>query len=132
MSVTHPACAGCPSRIVLAHTPRRTRSRQIYNVRQRMSTPPKARHRPVVEVLATKEGLLVREDYYQHPKGVSNIYLLADDSKIRWEAQLPSADDVFANPIRLEEETFRCSTWQGFSCKISLRTGKIISSEFTK
>jgi hypothetical protein len=97
-----------------------------------MIMPPKARHRPVVEALATEEGLLVREDYYQHPKGVSNVYLLADDSKIRWEAQLPSPDDAFANPIRLEEGAFVCSTWGGFSCKISLRTGEIISSEFTK
>ena len=93
---------------------------------------PQSRHRPIVEAIVTREGLLVREDYFQHPRGVSNVYLLADDSKVRWEAELPSADDVFANPIELEGEAFRCCTWNGYSCKISLSTGRIISSAFTK
>lgn len=90
-----------------------------------------ARHTEIVEAIKTEYGVLVREAYHGHPKGVSNIYLLSDDG-ILWEAELPMYGDVYANPIIVEGDFFRCASWGGMTCSVSLETGKIVESILTK
>ena len=92
----------------------------------------KPRHTKIEEAIETPRGLLVREAYYGHPRGVSNIYLLDEQKKIKWEAELPMERDVYANRIFLEGDSFRCASWEGFTCTISLESGKITHELFTK
>lgn len=89
------------------------------------------RHTQIEEEIETDAGILVREAYYGHPKGITNIYLV-QDGRIAWEAELPMSDDVYANPIRVEGDHFQCASWNGIDCKIALQTGKITESLLTK
>jgi hypothetical protein len=99
---------------------------------QPIKAPPSSRHRPVVEAIETEVGVLVREDYCGHPKGVSNVYLQSAGGAVVWDAELPSWDDTFTGPIQIRGRSFRCATWKGFSSEHSLESGKLIRSHFTK
>lgn len=90
------------------------------------------RNTSIVQRLSTPRGILVREDYFQHPQGVSNVYLMDFHGKILWDAELPSAIDTFCDSLALDGDAFSCASWNGFSCKFSLGTGRILSREFTK
>jgi hypothetical protein len=92
----------------------------------------KPRHTSIEETVTTREGTLVREAYYGHPIGVSNVYLVDASGRVRWEAELPDARDAFANQIVVEADAFRCSTWNGVMATVSLATGKLLSTKFTK
>jgi len=89
------------------------------------------RHTRIEEEIETGAGILVREAYYGHPKGIPNIYLVKD-GEIIWEAELPMPDDVYANQMRIEADHFRCASWNGIDSTIALKTGKITESLLTK
>jgi hypothetical protein len=99
---------------------------------QSMKAGPKSRHRPIVEAIEADGGTLIREDYFQHPQGISNVYMLAANETVRWNAELPSHDDIFTGPFKVNGTSFRCATWKGLSCEISLDSGRIVESSFTK
>jgi hypothetical protein len=82
----------------------------------------------VVQWLPVGERILVREDYDQFPRGVSNVYCLDTEFRRIWSAQLPSEDDVYVqiNPGP------SCNSWGCFYCTIDPHTGCIIEKEFTK
>ena len=91
-----------------------------------------AKYTSIKEAIEINQGILIREDYYKFPKGISNIYFIDEGGNIKWEAELPSVDDAYSNPIRLEKDSFWAGSWNGFDCKVSLSTGEIIEKKFTK
>ena len=95
-----------------------------------------ARHLPigtsVVQVLANGPNIVVREDYYQFPRGQSNVYCLTNDFELVWSAELPSQNDVYANPVKATPEALFCSSWDCMSCTLSPETGRILKKVFTK
>lgn len=90
------------------------------------------KHTNIKEAIDVNGGILVREDYFGYPKGESNIYLLIEGNKIEWFAELPMENDAYVNPIVLGKESFKCGSWNGFTCTVSLIDGKIINRLFTK
>jgi hypothetical protein len=81
----------------------------------------------------TPFGTLVREDYYGYPKTESNLYMLDSNGRPVWFAERLLPDDVYANPIaNLGASSFNCASWQGVTCEIDLRTGRIVNTLFTK
>jgi hypothetical protein len=77
-----------------------------------------------------EEGIVVREDYYRF-KG-SNLYLVDYDLRDLWTAELPSSSDVFANPVSRVSGGLSCGSWESWQCLLSIKSGKLISKEFTK
>jgi hypothetical protein len=91
------------------------------------------RHTKIVESISTPFGRLIREDYFDYPEAESNIYMIDEDGKPIWFAQRVMDDDKYANYIvLLDENTFRCASWNGFTSDINLENGTLISSEFTR
>ena len=86
----------------------------------------------IEETQKLKNGFLIRECYYDYPKGKSNIYKIDLSKKIVWYAELPFEDDVYSNSIILKEDYFICSSWKGVTCHISLEDGNITESKLTR
>jgi outer membrane protein assembly factor BamB len=82
----------------------------------------------IVQLLPLGQRVLVREDYYQFPRGSSNVYCLDADFQQIWSAELPDQSDVY---VRIDSGP-SCSSWNGFYCTIDPDTGRIIKKEFTK
>lgn len=96
-----------------------------------MNTQP--RHTKIVESISTPFGLLIREECFGYPEAESNIYMVDEDGKPIWFAQRAMDDDAYANQIvRLDENTIRCASWNGFTSDINLKNGTLIRSEFTR
>jgi hypothetical protein len=93
-------------------------------------------HQPIgsaiVQVLPSGCRLILREDYYSFPAGVSNVYCLDSQLRLLWNAELPSADDVYANPLVEDSQGLRCASWRGITCTLDPETGKIVSRQLTK
>jgi outer membrane protein assembly factor BamB len=95
-----------------------------------------ATHHPigtsVVQCLAIGSNVIVREDHFQFPRGVSNVYCLDWSFQKLWDAELPSETDVYANPIAEVGSNLVCASWDGDTCTLSQTTGKILKKVFTK
>ena len=96
-----------------------------------------ARHKPIgtsiVQMLTIGSNIVVREDYYEFPRGRSNVYCLTESFDLVWSAELPWQTDVYANPVILAPEGFlSCASWDGMSCRLSIETGLILKKVFTK
>lgn len=93
-------------------------------------------HKPfgnkIVQVEPRASGIIVREDYYQFPRGASNVYLLDYTFRLLWRAELPSLTDSYANPVEDHGDYLQCASWECFTCRICPETGGIISKQFTK
>jgi hypothetical protein len=93
-------------------------------------------HRPVgtriVQLLPLGDRIVVREDYYQFPRGTSNVYCLDAELQRVWAAELPAETDVYANPVVQREAQLSCASWDGSTCTIDPATGRITHEEFTK
>ena len=89
-------------------------------------------HTKIEEIQNLKDGYLIRESYFEYPKGKSNIYKVSLSKKIDWYAELPFEDDVYSNPIILKENHFICASWKGVDSHISLKDGSIIESKLTR
>ena len=94
------------------------------------------RHRPVgtriVQLLPLGECLIIREDYYQFPRGISNLYCLDTALRPMWSAELPAQSDTYAGPVIQTEAGLICASWEGLSCTIDPGTGRITHRQFTK
>lgn len=96
-----------------------------------------ARHAPIgssiVQTVPIGSRVVVREDYYEFPRGQSNIYCLTEDFDLAWSAELPWKNDIYANPIITTPDGFlSCASWDGMSCTLHPETGCIIKKVFTK
>ena len=94
------------------------------------------RRRPVgtriVQLLPLGERLIVREDYYQFPPGISNLYCLDKNLGPMWSAELPARSDIYAGTVIPTDAGLVCASWEGFSCTIDPGTGHITHRQLTK
>src|SRR5262245_26815154 len=87
----------------------------------------------IVQLLqVSTETWLVREDYYQFPRGVSTVYCIDRDLRTVWSAPLPKSDDVFCNDAEIIDGQLFVWTWNGYRCRLDLHSGKILEWTFTK
>ena len=86
----------------------------------------------IVQLLPFGDGVIVREDYYRHPRDSSNVYFLDDHLRELWRAERPSATDAYANAVTLVAGLLESATWEGWSCTLDPTTGRMLSREFTK
>lgn len=101
------------------------RTRRVLKTREATGT-------TVVQLLPHGEGVVVREDYVRHPDGVSNVYYLDAHLREQWRAELPSASDVYANPVEVRDGMLRVASWNCYTCDLDPASGRLISSVFTR
>jgi hypothetical protein len=92
---------------------------------------------------------IIRENYYNYPKGRSNIYARNNKGRIVWYADLPLTEDIYSNPIQWDKginksrttqddfltvsnDSFVVSSCNGYTVSIDYKRGKIIYSKLTK
>ncbi len=81
----------------------------------------------------TDIGIAVLENYYEYPKGKSNLYLLNSEGSIIWFGKLPTERDTFVDfTYDLVRNVIIASTWEGMSCEIELISGKTVKEKFVK
>jgi outer membrane protein assembly factor BamB len=86
----------------------------------------------IVQALSVGSNIVLREDYYQFPRGQSNVYCLTKDFELVWSAELPGQDDVYANPIVPTSGGLFCAAWGGMDCTLDRETGRILQKVFTR
>ena len=86
----------------------------------------------VVQLLPLGAGVVVREDYYRYPPGVSNVYCLDADLCELWRAELPWPTDAYANPVVTRDGVLRVASWEGWTCDLDPQSGRILGKAFTK
>lgn len=92
----------------------------------------------IIEQINTKYGVLVRLEWRDKPAEqwlVSNLQMRDDNGKILWVSEMPinNEQDCWANPLdNLTEETVELTSHGGWECLIDLRSGKIVSKEWSK
>ncbi len=85
----------------------------------------------IVQALQVGSRIVVREDYYQFVGG-TNVYCVDRFGRLVWDAELSMPDDTYANPVFLDSGLLSCGSWNGITCAIDPKSGKIVSSELTK
>ena len=86
----------------------------------------------IVQLLPVGENVVVREDYYEFPRGASNVYCVNAQLETIWEAELPHPTDAYANPVVEDASALRCASWDGFTCDIDPQSGRLLKQSFTK
>jgi outer membrane protein assembly factor BamB len=86
----------------------------------------------IVQLLPLGLGVVVREDYYRHPRGASNVYYLDADLRELWRAERPSASDAYASPVTPTEGVLRVASWECWTCDLDPASGRILRKVFTK
>jgi hypothetical protein len=89
---------------------------------------------PILDARLLGDKVIVIHDYMAFPEGrpAANLLAYSLTGKKLWVAENPSAApaDAFVNFI--SEEPLQVGNFAGYKCTISLESGKLITSEFTK
>lgn len=91
---------------------------------------------PIYKVMSSEsdDALIVYNGYfgYESDDGKGNIAKLSLDGHFMWRADLPSENDIYANPPYYKDGELYSNSWGCFCCKIAERDGKIVDMHFTK
>ena len=90
-------------------------------------------HTKIDKTIQSAPGTIVLENPSGFPRGESNLYCLALDGKMVWNAEKPDASTLFSR-VRLNEngDTISAYTIGGHACELGLRTGKLVSHTVIK
>lgn len=86
----------------------------------------------IVQLLPLASGVVVRENYYRHPRATSNVYLLDPELREVWRAERPAASDAYSGELSLHYGRLRCFTWECWACELDPDSGRILGKVFTK
>ena len=91
------------------------------------------RHAPmgllVEEFLVHEDRILVRESGDGVLLGMTNLYCLDADLRLRWLAESLAGGDVYAGPLSMAQGHVCCPTRLGKSCELALEDGLPIRGE---
>ena len=87
----------------------------------------------VAKIIPIEGECIVLLDSASGPNRFSNLIRCRIDGSVSWKAELPTATgaDAFTS-IRLSDRGLEAFTWSGFTLLVDSKTGRAISSEFTK
>lgn len=88
----------------------------------------------IAEILKFEDFLIVRT-VHDPGEGARNIHRISEGGEKVWTVEMPEGVKNQANAftgMELRGSEFRAATWQGTTHQIDLKTGKILSSLFTK
>jgi len=86
------------------------------------------RHTKIVKVIDIPSGQAILEDHTRYPLSESNLYFLAENGDLLWEAEQPALDAHYIR-VKLNEDGQTLSAYSTgrHACEIDLKTGKLIS-----
>jgi hypothetical protein len=87
-----------------------------------------ARHTRIEKVISVAAGNAILEDHNRYPLGESNLYFLAENGELVWQAERPAPDAHYIR-VRLNEDglTLSAYTTGRHACEIDVKTGKLLS-----
>ncbi len=85
-------------------------------------------HTKVEKTIQILHGEIVLESPNEFPRGECNLYCLAPDGKMLWQAEKPDPHTLYSR-MKLNEDGSTLSTYtlSGHACDVELSTGKILS-----
>ena len=85
-------------------------------------------HTKITKTIQATIGTIILEDPMGYPRGESNLYCVAQDGKIVWQAEKPDPYTLYSR-VRFNEDGMTLSTYtlHGHACDLELGTGKILS-----
>jgi hypothetical protein len=85
-------------------------------------------HTKVDKTVQTLYGTIVLESPNEFPRAECNLYCLAQDGKVVWQAEKPDQHTLYSR-MKLNEDGTTLSTYtlSGHACDLELGTGKIVS-----
>ncbi|HEX6270016.1 MAG TPA: hypothetical protein VFZ43_07265 [Anaerolineales bacterium] len=91
------------------------------------------RHTKIDKTIQTIFGHIVLESPNGFPRDDFNLYCVASNEKVFWEAEKPEPNTLYSR-VRLNEDgdTLSAYTLSGHACELELRTGKLISQATIK
>jgi hypothetical protein len=86
------------------------------------------RHTRIEKVISVTAGKAILEDHKGYPLGESNLYFLAKDGQLVWQAERP-APDVHYIRVRLNEDGRTLSAYStgSHACELDVKSGKLLS-----
>jgi hypothetical protein len=87
---------------------------------------------PVLQEIETGKGSLILLDPGASKQPTFENLLLRCHGQIKWRAQLPQSHDAFVSVRLTESGEIEARTWQGWTIKVNLQTGKTTKQEFVK
>jgi hypothetical protein len=87
-----------------------------------------ARHTKIEKVISVKTGKVILEDHNRYPLTESNLYFLAENGELVWDAERPAPDAHYIR-VKLDEsgEKISAYTTGRHACEIDLKSGKLLS-----
>ncbi len=88
----------------------------------------KARHTRITKVISVAGGKAILEDHTRYPTGESNLYFIAKNGAVLWNAERPAPDTHYIRAkLNQDGRTLSAYTTDSTACEIDIETGKLLS-----
>ena len=87
---------------------------------------------PIVLPVPGTDDVLTLTDYMDAKPGIGNLYRSRSDGTEVWRVAPDALSQDVWTVVRVEDDTCRGSTWQGWDVVLDLQTGQERERRFTK
>jgi hypothetical protein len=86
------------------------------------------RHTRIQKVISVPAGKAILEDHTRHPPGESNLYFVAENGELVWQAERPTSKSLYIR-VKLNQDgrTLSAYTTDSTACEIDIKSGKLLS-----
>ena len=86
------------------------------------------RHTRISKVISVPAGKAILEDHTRYPPDECNLYFLAENGDVVWNAERPASETQYIR-VKLNEDgrTLSAYTTNSIACEIDIKTGKLLS-----
>jgi hypothetical protein len=88
----------------------------------------KPRHTRIQKVISVTTGKAILEDHTRHPATESNLYFVAENGELVWQAEKPNPQSLYIR-VKLNQDgrTLSAYTTDSTACEIDIKSGKLLS-----
>jgi hypothetical protein len=86
------------------------------------------RHTHIQKVISVPAGKAILEDHRRHPPSESNLYFVAENGELVWQAERPTPESLYIR-VKLNQDgrTLSAYTTDSTACEIDIKSGKLLS-----
>ena len=86
------------------------------------------RHTRIQKVISVPAGKAILEDHSRHPLTESNLYFVAENGDLVWQAERPTPKSLYIK-VKLNQDgrTLSAYTTDSAACEIDIKSGKLLS-----
>jgi hypothetical protein len=86
------------------------------------------RHTRIQKVISVPSGKAILEDHSRYPAGESNLYFLAENGELLWQAERPTPESLYIR-VKLSQDGRTLSTYttDSTACEIDIKSGRLLS-----